>query len=225
MIFIEINQNFGGEAKFLPFFIITAALVWIFLVFYSYKKYGTKRTIIYFLPMIIAALFIESAGVASGRYYYPGYIIYLSVVGGGVPLVLVLAWSAMLFLFLNMGKHVVSRFYSKENKIQIFLISFVAGFFSLCIDLIQDPLAHHNNWWVWEETLAEANFYGVPILNFIGWFILIFYMTFTTILIERSSFSENRKLLLSISSIAITGILIFITHGLIARFLLLIGLA
>lgn len=225
MIFIEINQNFGEESQFLILFIITAFVLWFSLVIYSYKKYGTKKTIMYFLPMIIAALFIESAGVASGRYYYPGYIIYLSVVGGGVPLILILAWSANLFLFLNMGKHIISNLYQKRNFKQILMISFIAGFFALCIDLLQDPLAHHNNWWIWAETHTEADFYGVPILNFVGWFVLIFYMSLATLLIERSRFSENRKVLLSLTSISITGVIIFITHGLLSRVLYLIGLS
>ena len=80
MIWVEINQNFGEQTEFLLLFIITVFLVWITLILYSYKKFGFKRTVIYFLPMIIASLLIESAGVASGRYYYPGYLIYLSVV-------------------------------------------------------------------------------------------------------------------------------------------------
>lgn len=225
MIFIEINQNFGEQTEFLLLFIITASIVWLALAIVSYKKYGLKRTGMYFLPMIIAALFIESAGVAGGRYDYPGYILYLSVVGGGVPLIIILAWSANLVLFMNMGRHVVSRIYQKHNFIQIILISFAAGFLAVCLDLLEDPIAHHNNWWIWKESLVGLKFYDVPILNFVGWFVLIFYMTLATLLIERSGFSENRKLLLSVASISVTGVIIFITHGLLLRLLQMIGFA
>ncbi len=85
MALIEINQNFGEHTQLLAPFIAVIAIAWVVLVYYSYKKYGTKLTIVYFLPIIIATLLIESAGVAGGRYYYPGYILYLSVVGGAVP--------------------------------------------------------------------------------------------------------------------------------------------
>ena len=225
MIYIEINQNFGAQGEFLHLFIITIFIVWLSLVVYSYKKYGSKKTVMYFLPMIVAALFIESAGVASGRYYYPGYILYLSVVGGGVPLIIILGWSANLFLLFNMAKHVVLKIYQKRNFLQILLVSIVAGFFAVCLDLLEDPLAHHNNWWIWKETFGGATFYGVPFLNFMGWFVLIFYMTLATLLIERSRFSENRKILLSLSSISITGVIIFVTHGLISRLFQMVGLA
>ncbi len=225
MIYLKINQNFGEQTQFLFFFIITILIVWLVLVLFSYRRYGWKRTTMYFLPMIIAALFIESAGVASGRYYYPGYLLYLSVVGGGVPLIIVLAWSANLFLFLHIGKYVTLKFYDRHNYLQIILISFLAGIIGVCLDLLEDPIAHHNNWWIWAGSLRGVKFFEVPIINFVGWFYLIFFMSVATILIERSSFSENRKVLISISSISITGIVIFLTHGATLKLFQMIGLA
>jgi uncharacterized membrane protein len=217
MPFIEINQNFGENTQLLAPFIVVIAVVWVFLVFYSYKKYGTKMTLVYFLPIIIATLFIESAGVAGGRYYYPGYIVYLSVVGGGVPLIIILAWSANLFLFINLGKYFISKVYQTQNYLQITYTALAAGVFGVCLDALEDPIAHYNKWWIWEESLTGIKFFNVPILNFIGWFVLIFFMSIATLLIERSQFSENRKVLLSISSLAITGSVIFAVHGLIMK--------
>jgi putative membrane protein len=225
MGFIEINLNFGENTQLLAPFIAMIAIVWVFLVYYSYKKYGTKKTIMYFLPIIIATLLIESAGVAGGRYYYSGYIIYLSVVGGAVPLIIILAWSVNLFLFMHMGKYFISKVYRKQNFLQIVSISVTAGVFGVCLDLLEDPIAHYNNWWIWETSLSGIKFFNVPILNFIGWFILIFFMSVATLLIERSRFSENRKVLLSISSLAITGSVIFIFHALIVRLFEFVGLS
>ena len=225
MIYAEINQNLGEQTQLLFPFVATIIIAWLALVFFSYKRYGWKRTIIYFLPMIIASLFIESAGVASGRYYYPGYFLYLSVVNGGVPLSIILAWSVNLFLFLHIGKYLVSKVYKKYNYYQIILISLFAGIIGVCLDLLEDPIAHHNNWWVWESSLTGVKFFEVPLINFVGWFYLIFFMSIATILIERSSFSDNRKVLISISSISITGIIIFLTHGATLRLFQMIGLA
>jgi len=222
---IDVNLNFGENTQLLAPFVCVITLVWIFLVYYSYKKYGVKRTIIYFIPMIIATALIESAGVASGRYYYSGYLIYVSVVGGAVPLSIILAWSANLFLFMHMGKYCIAKLYQAQNFIQILLISLTAGLFGVCLDLLEDPIAHHNNWWIWQTSLEGVKFFNVPILNFIGWFILVFFMSIATLLIERSRFSENRKVLLSIASLSITGSLIFIVHGLIVQLFDIIGLS
>jgi uncharacterized membrane protein len=225
MALIEINQNFGEHTQLLAPFIAVIAIAWVVLVYYSYKKYGTKLTIVYFLPIIIATLLIESAGVAGGRYYYPGYILYLSVVGGAVPVIIVLAWSVNLFLFMNLGKYFISKIYKKQNYFQIFFISLAAGLFGVCLDLLEDPIAHYNNWWVWETSLKGIKFFEVPILNFIGWFVLVFFMCCATLLIVRSRFSENRKVLLSISSLAVTGSLIFIVHGIIVKLFEFVGMA
>jgi hypothetical protein len=50
-------------------------------------------------------------------------------------------------------------------------------------------------------------------------------MTLATLLVERSHFSENRKVLLSLTSISITGVIIFVTHGFISRLFQMISLA
>ena len=225
MFFIEINQNFGENTTWLAPFLCVIGIAWIVLVYYSYKKYGAKMTIIYFLPITIATLIIESAGVAGGRYYYSGYFLYISIVGGAAPLSIALAWGVNLFLFLKMGKHFISKIYIKQNYRQIIMISAVAGVFGVCLDLLEDPIAHHNNWWIWQGTVQGIKFFEVPISNFLGWFMLIFFMSIATLLIERSRFSENRKVLLSISSLSITGVVIFLVHGVILRLLEYAGLS
>lgn len=225
MIYIDINPNFGENTQFLGLFVFTICIVWFLLVVFSYKKHGWKKTCIYFLPMILAALFIESAGVASGRYYYPGYFLYLSLFNGPVPISIVLAWSANLFLFMSLGKKVINKIYDKKNLLQITLISIISGLFGVFLDLLEDPIAHHNNWWVWQTSLDGVKFFEVPLLNFVGWFVLLFFMTFATILIERSRFTESKKVLISISSVSITGVLIFIIHGFISRIFSFFGIS
>ena len=85
-------------------------------------------------------------------------------------------------------------------------------------------MSNMGNWWIWEKTTSGVDFFGVPILNFVGFFVLIFYMSLTTLLIDRSKFSENRKVLLSVTSLSITGPIIFITYGILTRIFQFIGL-
>ncbi|MEF8849038.1 MAG: carotenoid biosynthesis protein [Candidatus Thermoplasmatota archaeon] len=226
MRFIDINFNFGDGSELLIWFIITVLISWLILLFHSIKYYGAKKTFRYFFPIILAGLFIESAGAASGRYVYPGYFIYLSIFENGwVPLAIVIGWSVNLFLFLHMAKHFINKIYKKRNLFQILSISTVAGFFAVCLDSLQDPLAHHNSWWTWSQSLSGVTFYDVPILNFVGWFLLIFYMSIATMLIERMEYTENRKVLLSISSLSITGLAILITQGIILKIFQILGIS
>ena len=221
---IDINTSFGDQTQMLLPFVILIVAVWFLAVFYSYRRFGARRTLIYFLPTIIITMFIESAGVAGGRYDYHGFLINVSLVGGAVPLSIVIAWSANFFIFLNMSKHIVSRFYDKINYLQIFFISLVAGVSGVLLDLMEDPIAQHNHWWVWQESLTGLKYYDVPFSNFLGWFFLLFFMSFATIMIERSRLSENRKVLLSVSSLAITGSVVFLAHFSVIRLFELIGL-
>jgi uncharacterized membrane protein len=165
--------------------------------------------------MMITALFLEAAAVASGRYSYPGYLITLSVVGGSVPIIILVGWSANLFLFLKMSEQAVIRLYKKQNFLRILMISIGAGLFGVCLDLLEDPLAHHNNWWIWTESTTGATFYGVPFSNFLDWFIILFSMALATQLIERSGYSEPRKLLISLVSVSYIGVAIYATHTLV----------
>ena len=176
MSLIEIGQEFGANTAFLSLFLFTISVVWILLVIYSLKKDGIKKTIRYFLPMMVAALFIEAAGVASGRFSYPHYLLYFSVLGGSVPLIILVGWSSNLYLFLNMSTSFVTKIYQHQNRVQILLISAISGIFGICLDSLEDPLAHHNNWWIWTESTGGITFLDVPFSNYMDWFLILFFM-------------------------------------------------
>lgn len=212
MSFIEIGQAFGSDSEYLYMFIVTISLVWVLLVFFSLKKDGVKKTIRYFVPVMGAALFIEATGVANGRFSYPGYLLYFSVLGGSVPLIILIGWSTNLFLFLNMSKPFVSRVYQRQDIVQLLGISTVAGLIGICLDLLEDPLAHHNNWWIWTESTGGLTFFNVPFSNYLDWFFILFSMSLATLIIDRSGLDENRKLLISFTSLPLVFIAILAAH-------------
>ncbi|MEM0467169.1 MAG: carotenoid biosynthesis protein [Candidatus Thermoplasmatota archaeon] len=212
MSLVEINTTAHISITML-FFMSTITIIWILLVFFSWKKNGWKKTVRYFLPMMGAALFIEASAVANGRYLYPNYYIYLSVIGGSVPLIILLGWSTNLFLFLSLAKHLVASVFSKITLLRIILISGLTGCIGVCLDLLEDPIAHCNHWWVWTEQTPFVSFFGVPVTNFFDWFIILFFMALATQLIDHASISENRKLLISFLSISYVGVAIYVTHS------------
>jgi len=212
MSFVELGQEFGITSDFQYMFLVTITIVWLSLVIYSLKKDGVKKTTRYFLPMMIAALFIEASAVANGRFRYPEYLIYFNVLGGSVPLIILMGWSSNLYLFLKMSKSVVLNLYKKINILHILLISTLSGLFGICLDILEDPLAHHNNWWIWTESTGGVTFFNVPFSNFMDWFIILFYMSLATLFIERSGYSENRKLVISIFSLTVVFASVYATH-------------
>jgi uncharacterized membrane protein len=209
MSILELHSWTGSASLLL--FIITMAVLWVVLVVLSLRKNKIKKTVRFFVPMIIASLFLEAAAVASGRYHYPGYVLYISVIGGSVPLIILLGWSTNLYLMLAMSQYSLKRYFIDNPVLRIVLISGVAGLFGILIDLLEDPIAHHNNWWVWTQSSA-LSFSGVPLSNFIDWFIILFFMSFGMQLIDRSRYSENIKLVISIISVSYIGAAIFFIH-------------
>ena len=203
MSVVEIGQHFNPLSSYLWVFIGFIVVLWFFLVVFSVRREGWLRTIRFFVPMMIAAAFIESSGVANGRFFYPNYLIYFVLLGGGVPLVILMGWSTNLYIFLRMGVAAVVPLYGKKNVLQIGLISFAAAVIGVCLDVLEDPLAHHLGWWVWTDNASSMVLFGVPLLNYMDWVIILFVMSFVTIWIEYTDFSEKRKVLLSFFSLPI----------------------
>jgi len=224
MSFVELGQEFGITSDFQYMFLVTITIVWLSLVIYSLKKDGVKKTTRYFLPMMIAALFIEASAVANGRFRYPEYLIYFNVLGGSVPLIILMGWSSNLYLFLKLSKSVVLHLYQKINILQIILISTLSGLFGICLDVLEDPLAHHNSWWIWTESTGGLTFFNVPFSNFMDWFLILFYMSLATILIEKSGYSENRKLIIAFTSLVIVFAAIYVTHTVLVGLFQFIGI-
>ncbi len=203
MNIFEIGQQFDPWSSFLWVFIVFIGFLWCFLVVFSLRREGWLRTVRFFVPMMIAAAFIESSGVANGRFSYPNYLIYFGVLGGGVPLVILMGWSTNLYIFLRMGVLSVTPFYEKKNFVQIGLISLAAAVVGVCLDVLEDPLAHHLGWWVWSAEASGVLLFGVPLLNYVDWVIILGVMSFVSLWIEYSGFSEKRKVLLSFFSLPI----------------------
>jgi uncharacterized membrane protein len=212
MNIVEIGQQFTPWSSFLWVFIGFIVVLWIILIIYSLRKDGWCRTIRFFVPMMIAAAFIESSGVVNGRFFYPNYLIYVAVLGGGVPLVILMGWSTNLYIFLRMGILSVTPFFKNKNVLQIGLISCAAAVFGVCLDALEDPLAHHLGWWVWTNEASGVLLFGVPLLNYVDWVIILIVMSFVTVWIEYTDYSEKHKVLLSFFSLPIVLGVIIVLH-------------
>jgi len=199
MSFIEINTNFFQNFNSLHIFVSMIFIVWLIIFIYSLKIYGVKKTIRYFFPITIASIIGELCAIANSGYQYPDYLFYINALGGSLPVIIGLGWSVNLFVCMHLGKDVATRFFKEKNFKQIFFISVFAGLFGLFLDLLEDPLAYHNSWWIWPQTADKLYLFNVPLTNFFGWFGILAGMTMLTLLIDRSHYSENRKVLINIT--------------------------
>jgi len=199
MSLIGVNTNFFQNFNSLHVFVTMIFIVWLIIFYYSLKIYGVKKTIRYFFPITIASIIGELCAIANGDYQYPNYLFYINALGGSLPIIIGLGWSVNLFLCMHLGKDVATRFFKEKNFKQIFYISVFAGLFGLFLDLLEDPLAHHNSWWIWSQIPDKLYLFNVSLTNFFGWFVILAGMTMLTLLIDRSRYSENRKVLINIT--------------------------
>lgn len=94
-----------------------------------------------------------------------------------------------------MLSHILTGQYS--NKLigkQIFIVPFVAAFIMVMWDLTVDPISSTlQSLWVWTNPGA---YFGVPISNFFGWFIVvyIFFQVFALYLSKYDSLNPKRAI-------------------------------
>lgn len=123
------------------------------------------------LPFVLAAVLIWTGGMAvewigvhTGRLF--GEYHYSDVLGPlvyGVPVTLGFAWIAVVC-----NAVLISHDFGQRGLRLLLLRAAQAGFWSVLMDLVLDPVAHARSFWKWG---GGGGFYGVPWSNFGGWLI------------------------------------------------------
>ncbi|MGA7470142.1 MAG: carotenoid biosynthesis protein [Halobacteriota archaeon] len=175
-MFLQISKNpIGGEI---------AASVYAFVVFviaglHGRERYGLKNMAIFFLVTWAVSLFFEALSINTGlpfglHYHYTVQSLSLF----GVPSVIIFAYFGTGY-FSWMLSHVFTGQFSKKLQGKwIFVVPLIAAFILVMWDLGMDPIfSTVLSLWVWE---SPGPYFGVPIMNFVGWFVtgFIFYQLF-----------------------------------------------
>jgi uncharacterized membrane protein len=86
---------------------------------------------------------------------------------GLIPLWIVLGW----FVFAMSGFLIFHNVVLPGRRALFQAVA--SGLFALNIDLVMDPVASSNGLWTW--TVSIVDILRVPLFNFVGWFMLIFF--------------------------------------------------
>jgi putative membrane protein len=138
----------------------------IFVVLFAIPSYlsvirwlGVKQGVLLLLSLGAFALAIESFAVLTGWPY--GQFFYGDKIGakvfGVVPWTVPFAWSPLLLAAMA----IASR-WGNSARAKIF----IAALFLVAIDLVLDPAATSQGFWIWK---TPGFYYGVPTINFFGW--------------------------------------------------------
>ena len=115
-------------------------------------------------------------------------------------------WIAMCGMSLLLAEGILCRRDEDmlTETVTIWQVPLLAAVVAVAFDLFIDPVAVAAGYWVW---LKEANmYYGIPLLNFVGWFVLMGFAPFGWIFIARQRTWEGvKKVLASITAIVPLG--------------------
>lgn len=135
---------------------------------------GGLNSLVVFLIIAIVSFFIEALGVATGlvfgNYYYPDGPLGPLVLG--VPPLIQLQYFAMGYACLMMARSITGTLSSAAKGWVLWAGSAVGAFGMTALDLASDPMQSTVlGDWIWRDGGA---YFGVPIHNFVGWFVETF---------------------------------------------------
>ncbi len=175
IVLLQISKNPVGS----PIeYTIYAFVVFVIAGLHGRERYALKNITIFFLVTWAVSFFFEAltihTGLLVGHYHYMQSPISLF----GVPLIVIVAYFGTGY-FSWMLAHVFTGQFSKKLEGKwIFVVPLIAAFILVMWDLGMDPIfSTVLSLWVWE---SPGPYFGVPIMNFVGWFVtgFIFYQLF-----------------------------------------------
>lgn len=153
----------------LPIALFAVHMVWLL---------GLSRGALFMLLSALIGLFFEIIGVRGGTFFGGPYFYDNQNLGPlvlGVPVLVPLFWS----IFMYMGYVLTSSSLTwlgldkpakdNNNRWLLPLLVLLDGVAVVAIDLFMDPLMVHAGNWTWR---SGGLYFGVPIGNFVGWFIV-----------------------------------------------------
>lgn len=156
----------------------------VLFLFSGYLYRGWRVTLLFFVGSLYWTMLLENFGaimhffsynVQTYPTAYPVYLIWI----GLVPFWISIGWFDVIFPAFQFS----SLFAKDRTLTKAVLVSLIA----VNLDLLIDPAATASGLWAW--THESFYFLGVPITNYIGWFLLPFLFTivFDITVIRRQS--------------------------------------
>lgn len=166
---------------------ISVAILMGFAIVHGVRRYGWRHFIVFFFLTFVISWSYETSSILTGfpfgHYYYSDQLgpkLWL------VPLLIMPAYFSMGYLAWTLAHILLDRFDDRLAGADVVLVpvfaSFVMVMWDLCIDPAQSTI---GGAWIWRD---GGGFFGVPLVNFLGWYLCVFtiYLAFALYL-KRSA--------------------------------------
>ncbi len=158
------------------------------------ERYGAKDFFIFFAIASIVSWSYENLSISTGFPF--GHYYYTEQLGPKilhVPLIIMPAYFGTAYLAWTLS-HILLDLYDRQiTGIYTFAIPLIASFIMVMWDLCMDPyMSTILKNWIWT---GGGSFYGVPLVNFLGWYLCVytFYQLFALYLRTKKDDSVTAR--------------------------------
>ncbi|TAL62497.1 MAG: carotenoid biosynthesis protein [Legionella sp.] len=168
------------------------AAVWL----HGLARYGWKNMVVLFLITWVISNLFEALSIQTGFPF--GFYYYDKLLGPrlfNVPIIIILAYFATGYASWILSTILLGQYQKPLQGKHIFLIPFITTFIMVMWDLCMDPLCSTvASLWVWSN---GGPYFGVPLQNYFGWFLVVFliYQTFALFIARKESHTPARNAL------------------------------
>jgi uncharacterized membrane protein len=177
----------AGKAPFTFLTPVSTLVGFTFALLHASRREGWKRAMQLLAWVFAVSLLFESVGVATGLVYGPYH--YTLKLGplflGLVPYLIPVAWFLMSYPSFVIADRLIPADWQRWPR--LLAVSAVGGMVMTTWDLVMDPIMVASGHWVWD---VQGTYHGIPLQNFLGWWLTVFTTFFLYQLVSRRNFKS-----------------------------------
>jgi uncharacterized membrane protein len=157
-----IRADVGGAVLLLA----QTVLLTVFTLLHGSRRYGWRAMLVYYAVTLLVSNLLENLSILTGfpfgdYHYTTGPQLFL------VPLAIGPSYAAIGYLAWTIATLLVGEVHRGSGRLTAVGTPVIASFAMVAWDLAMDPTsATIHRYWIWENS---GGFFGVPLVNFLGW--------------------------------------------------------
>lgn len=174
---------------------ISVGLLTGFALVHGLRRYGWRHLAVLLVLTFVISWGYESSSILTGFPF--GHYVYTDKLGPKlwlVPLLIMPAYFSMGYIAWTIAHVLLDRFDDGLAGAELVLVPVLASFVMVMWDLCIDPASSTiTGAWIWRD---GGGYFGVPFVNFLGWFLCVFtiYLAFALYLRASSKWTGTADL-------------------------------
>jgi putative membrane protein len=173
VLLLAIESLVGEFYRTVPLTVLHLTILLSFAFVHGVMRYGTRGIVAFALICLVVSNLFENMGVATGFPFGPYH--YTDALGpklGYVPLMIGPAYLGVGYLSWVLATVLIGDVKRGADALSTFATPAIGAFVMVLWDLAMDPSASTlGQWWIWHH---GGGFFGVPLVNYLGWYLTVY---------------------------------------------------